>query len=137
MPNLNPSTCGCGIRVPGAYRHHQPLGLFVTALNFSSNGTNAKIRAVNVADTTINGASARLNRCSYRNAPVVSDSGAARLITDINAANAKPSDPSGQCSAASDSVAMLAIIPATPLMNAIAMALGTSTMPRNASAPNT
>ena len=52
----------------------------------STNGTSISTSAVHAADTTINGARWLTKTCSNNTAPIVSDNGAARLMTDINAA---------------------------------------------------
>ncbi len=69
---------------------------------------------MNAADTTISGASRLENTCSYITAPIVSDSGVARLITDISAANVNPSARGGHTAAARLSVATFATIAAMP-----------------------
>src|SRR4051812_39139839 len=78
--------------------------------------------AVAAAATMISGASSRLKACSYRAEPIVSATGLVRLTIDIMPAKAKPSAPCGQDSAASDMVAIMAIMLVMPLSTQITMA---------------
>src|ERR1700732_436457 len=61
-----------------------------------SNGTKANATAVNAADTRIRESSWRRNRCAYRKEPRLSDRAPVKLVTDIKAAKAKPSERGGQ-----------------------------------------
>src|SRR5215471_10883551 len=61
-----------------------------------STGISTHANAVNAADTRMSGARRLWKACSYRNDPTLSAKEGARLVTDIRAAKAKPSDRLGQ-----------------------------------------